>query len=99
MKPFDTEYLHPRGVFIIERCLSTNLLFSELSYRNVYGFVIHTKFLLPIAAVVPIAVNATAEIIDTIKTSLHYLSYGKLIQKTLIYLFFLKERFSPFSKM
>ena len=96
MKPSGTEYLHPRDVFIIERCLSTNLLFSGLSYRNAYGFVIHTKSLFPMAAVVPIAVNATAEIIDTIKTSLHYLSYGKLIQKMSIYLFSLKRKILSF---
>ena len=86
-------------VFIIERCLSAILLFSGAMYSNVYGFVILTKSLFPRAAVVPIAVKATADIIDTIKTLLHYLSYDKLILKMLVYLFSLKESFSPFSKM
>lgn len=74
-------------------------VFSGATYSNVYGFVILTKSLFPRAAVVPIAVKATAEIIDTIKTLLHYLSYDKLILKMLIYSFFLKERFTPFRKM
>lgn len=82
--------------FIIERFLFNALLFSKSSYKNVYGFVILTKSLLPIAAVVPIAVNATAETIETIKTLLHYLSYGKLIQKSLIYLFSLKRKILSF---
>ncbi|CKH18256.1 Uncharacterised protein [Streptococcus pneumoniae] len=56
-----------RCFFIIERFLFNALLFSKSSYKNVYGFVILTKSLLPIAAVVPIAVNATAETIETIK--------------------------------